>query len=77
MDFIGTNNSGRWPRHAGHDHGSEEELTDEMAYNALIAKGITMVVLCSVSVIMGLVPLQMAKWFGWENVKSANDFNVR
>ncbi|XP_015589928.1 zinc transporter ZIP1 [Cephus cinctus] len=43
-----------------HDTTSEEDIAA-----VLIAKGTTMVVLCIVSISVGLVPIQLAKWFNW------------
>ncbi|XP_048513105.1 zinc transporter ZIP1-like isoform X3 [Athalia rosae] len=40
-----------------------EEVKDGSAI--LIAKGVTMCVLCGVSICMGLIPMQLAKWFKW------------
>jgi len=34
--------------------------------DVLIAKAVTMVVLCTVSVIMGIVPMFLAKWLKWD-----------
>ncbi|XP_072748012.1 zinc transporter ZIP1-like isoform X2 [Anoplolepis gracilipes] len=46
--------------HHYHDHplDSHEEV--------LTAKAVTMVVLCSVSTIMGIIPMFFAKWFKWD-----------
>ncbi|XP_043468996.1 zinc transporter ZIP1-like isoform X3 [Leptopilina heterotoma] len=38
----------------------------------LIVKGVTMLVLCSVSICMGLLPLQMNKWLKWTSPKNGN-----
>ncbi|XP_051165423.1 zinc transporter ZIP1-like isoform X3 [Leptopilina boulardi] len=49
--------------------GQEDE--DKQAA-VLMVKGITMLVLCSVSICMGLLPLQMNKWLKWTSPKNGN-----
>lgn len=43
----------------------------------LIVKGVTMLVLCSVSICMGLLPLQMNKWLKWTSPKNGNSVRYR
>lgn len=43
----------------------ETRLADDDPYNVLVAKGVTMVVLCAVSTCMGILPMFLAKWFKW------------
>ncbi|XP_033231461.1 zinc transporter ZIP1-like isoform X2 [Belonocnema kinseyi] len=49
----------------------EHDATDKQTA-VQIAKGVTMIVLCSVSICMGLLPIQMAKWLKWTSSKSGN-----
>ncbi|KAG5343823.1 S39A3 protein, partial [Acromyrmex heyeri] len=44
----------------------EEHSSEDMEKDALIAKAVTMVVLCIVSTIMGIVPMFLAKWLKWD-----------
>ncbi|XP_070152854.1 zinc transporter ZIP1-like isoform X3 [Polyergus mexicanus] len=46
--------------HHNHDHPLESHK------EVLTAKAVTMVVLCSVSTIMGILPIFLAKWFKWD-----------
>lgn len=50
-----------------HDHDHEEDENDEI----IVAKATAMVVLFSVSMICGMVPFKLAKWFKWTD--SASD----
>ena len=49
-----------------------ENETEDKQTAVLIAKGVTMIVLCFVSIFMGLLPLQMAKWLKWTSSKNGN-----
>ncbi|KYM76593.1 Zinc transporter ZIP3 [Atta colombica] len=44
----------------------EEHSSEDTEKDILIAKAITMVVLCIVSTIMGIVPMFLAKWLKWD-----------
>ncbi|KAG5316151.1 S39A1 protein, partial [Acromyrmex insinuator] len=44
----------------------EEHSSENMEKDVLIAKAVTMVVLCIVSTIMGIVPMFLAKWLKWD-----------
>lgn len=46
-------------------HGGEHSSKDS-ENDVLIAKAVTMVVLCTVSTIMGIVPMFLAKWLKWD-----------
>jgi hypothetical protein len=48
--------------HDAEMHSSKQDSWEDV----LIAKAVTMVVLCSVSTIMGIVPMFLAKWFKWD-----------
>ncbi|KAI4495217.1 hypothetical protein M0804_001418 [Polistes exclamans] len=48
-----------------HDHDHDHDPSDVDTQKVLIAKAVTMVVLCSVSTIMGIFPMQLAKWLKW------------
>lgn len=43
----------------------EARHLDGNTSNVLIAKAVTMAVLCTVSICMGILPMQLAKWFKW------------
>lgn len=47
-------------------------LADDDPASVLIAKGVTMVVLCTVSTCMGILPMFLAKWFKWHTSDHAN-----
>ncbi|KMQ90809.1 zinc transporter zip3 [Lasius niger] len=49
----------------GHHH-HDLSLDPHKAKDVLTAKAVTMVVLCSVSTIMGIIPMFLAKWFKWD-----------
>ncbi|KYN38834.1 Zinc transporter ZIP3 [Trachymyrmex septentrionalis] len=44
----------------------EEGYSENTEKDVLIAKAVTMVVLCTVSTIMGIVPMFLAKWLKWD-----------
>lgn len=46
-------------------HGDEGQSKDTEK-EVLTAKAVTMVVLCTVSTIMGIVPMFLAKWLKWD-----------
>ncbi|XP_029671341.1 zinc transporter ZIP1-like isoform X4 [Formica exsecta] len=50
----------------GHHHDHNHDHTLESHKEVLTAKAVTMVVLCSVSTIMGILPIFLAKWFKWD-----------
>lgn len=51
---------------ADHDSDHDEHVTNDVdPQKVLIAKAVTMIVLCSVSTFMGLFPMQLAKWLKW------------
>lgn len=56
------------PHHDDH-HG---HLEDTNMSSVLIAKGVTMIILCVVSTCMGILPLQMAKCLKWNTTDVAN-----
>lgn len=61
---------------AEHYNDHDVHVTDDVNSNkVLIAKAVTMVVLCSVSTLMGLFPMQLAKWLKWNT--SGNIQNPR
>ncbi|KAG7207375.1 hypothetical protein KM043_009036 [Ampulex compressa] len=60
--------SSEHPMHVEEHH---HEL-DVNASSVLIAKGVTMIVLCSVSTCMGILPMQMAKWLKWNTTDVTN-----
>lgn len=45
---------------------NEEGQSKDTEKDVLTAKAVTMVVLCSVSTIMGIVPMFLAKWLKWD-----------
>ncbi|XP_029172450.1 zinc transporter ZIP1-like isoform X2 [Nylanderia fulva] len=49
----------------GHHH-HDDPLDPYKPQDVLIAKAVTMVVLCTVSTIMGIMPMLLAKWFKWD-----------
>lgn len=58
-----------------HPHDEEYEKhyhNDENMSDVLIAKGITMIILCTVSTCMGILPMQMAKCLKW-NISNAEN----
>lgn len=44
----------------------EEKPSQDTEQEVLVAKAVTMVVLCTVSTIMGIVPMFLAKWLKWD-----------
>lgn len=48
--------------HNADDHSPTKDSWEDV----LTAKAVTMVVLCSVSTIMGIIPMFLAKWFKWD-----------
>ncbi|OAD53872.1 Zinc transporter ZIP3 [Eufriesea mexicana] len=54
-----------------HKEDEEHNHKDDMS-SVLIAKGITMVILCIVSICMGILPMQMAKYFKWNTSDVGN-----
>ncbi|KYN27266.1 Zinc transporter ZIP1 [Trachymyrmex cornetzi] len=44
----------------------EEHSSEDTEKDVLIAKAVTMVVLCIVSTIMGILPMFLAKWLKWD-----------
>lgn len=46
-----------------HDEGEPSEDAEK---DVLTAKAVTMVVLCTVSTIMGIIPMFLAKWLKWD-----------
>lgn len=47
-----------------HDEG--EHPSEDTEKDVLTAKAVTMVVLCTVSTIMGIIPMFLAKWLKWD-----------
>lgn len=50
-----------------HSHHEDEEHDHEDANMSqiLLAKGVTMIILCTVSICMGILPMQLARCFKW------------
>ncbi|XP_011264589.1 zinc transporter ZIP1 isoform X3 [Camponotus floridanus] len=48
----------------GHHHDDDHPLNSHK--DVLTAKAVTMVVLCTVSTTMGIIPMFLAKWFKWD-----------
>lgn len=44
----------------------EEHASKDSENEVLVAKAVTMVVLCTVSTIMGIIPMFLAKWLKWD-----------
>lgn len=44
----------------------EEHVSKDSEKDVLVAKAVTMLVLCTVSTIMGIVPIFLAKWLKWD-----------
>lgn len=44
----------------------DEEHAEDSENEVLVAKAVTMVVLCTVSTIMGIIPMFLAKWLKWD-----------
>lgn len=63
--------------HHHHHDGATNVLNERLAHEVeadgessiLLAKGVTMVVLCSVSICMGLLPLGLAKCCKWTSTE--------
>lgn len=55
-----------------HHHHEDAHPTDYDASKVLIAKGVTMVVLCTVSTCMGILPMFLAKMFNWTTAGQVN-----
>ncbi|KZC10726.1 Zinc transporter ZIP3 [Dufourea novaeangliae] len=55
-----------------HDHDHDKDMS-----SVLIAKGVTMIILCGVSTCMGILPMQMAKWLKWNANDIANPRSTR
>ncbi|XP_020288069.1 zinc transporter ZIP1-like isoform X3 [Pseudomyrmex gracilis] len=53
-----------------HEH-DEHSTTEETEKDGLIAKAVTMVVLCTVSTVMGIIPMFLAKMLKW-NIEGQN-----
>lgn len=51
--------------HPFHDQKNQDDDQDENLSNVLVAKGVTMVILCTVSITMGILPMQVAKRLKW------------
>lgn len=49
------------------DHHEKEDM-----YDVLVAKGVTMIILCAVSTCMGILPMQMAKCLKWKTSDVGN-----
>ena len=45
-----------------HSHNQNETMTDNNIYGVLTAKAVTMITLCFVSLFMGIIPMQIAKY---------------
>lgn len=52
--------------HRDHDHDHDHDHPLDSHNDVLTAKAVTMVVLCTVSTIMGIIPIFLAKWFKWD-----------
>lgn len=55
-----------------HSHEEDEEHHKDDMSSILIAKGITMIILCTVSTCMGILPMQLAKYFKWNTSDVGN-----
>lgn len=58
--------------HPHEEEYEEHQHNDESISNVLIAKGITMIILCTVSTCMGILPMQIAKCLKW-NISNAEN----
>ncbi|XP_014473188.1 PREDICTED: zinc transporter ZIP1-like isoform X3 [Dinoponera quadriceps] len=54
-----------------------EESSDDDPSRVLIAKGVTMAVLCIVSTCMGILPMLLAKWFKWNSTGHVNPRSMK
>ncbi|CAD1474365.1 unnamed protein product, partial [Heterotrigona itama] len=61
--------------HPFHDQGNQDHDHDENMSNVLVAKGVTMVILCTVSITMGILPMQVAKRLKWNTSGVENPSN--
>lgn len=55
-----------------HYRNEGETPSDEDSSRVLVAKGVTMAVLCTVSTCMGILPMLLAKWFKWDATGHVN-----
>ncbi|XP_078051122.1 zinc transporter ZIP3 isoform X2 [Augochlora pura] len=69
--------------HDGHDHDDHDhddhhhdDDHDDIS-RVLIAKGVTMAILCIVSTCMGILPMQLAKCLKWNTVSATNPRSTR
>ncbi|KAK1128805.1 hypothetical protein K0M31_019953 [Melipona bicolor] len=58
-------------------HENQDDDHDENMSNVLIAKGVTMVILCTVSITMGILPMQVAKQLKWNTSSVENPRSTR
>lgn len=58
-------------RHDDHDHDHDDD-EDEDTSSTIVAKIVAMCVLFSLSFLMGCIPLQLSKWFKWEESPKNN-----
>ncbi|XP_026672652.1 zinc transporter ZIP3-like isoform X3 [Ceratina calcarata] len=58
-------------------HADDEEEHQENESSVLIAKGVTMAILCTVSICMGILPLQVARCLKWNASDVANPRSTR
>lgn len=59
-------------RHGDHDHDHDHDDGDEDQSATNVAKIVAMCVLFSLSFLMGCIPLQLSKWFKWEESPQNN-----
>lgn len=59
-------------RHDDHDHDHDHDDEDEDTSSTIVAKIVSMCVLFTLSFVMGCIPLQLSKWFKWEESPKNN-----
>ncbi|XP_076754690.1 zinc transporter ZIP1-like isoform X2 [Xylocopa sonorina] len=62
--------------HSQHEE-EEDHHEDGNMWNVLVAKGVTMIILCIVSICMGILPMQVAKWLKWNATDVGNPRSMK
>ncbi|XP_011152236.1 zinc transporter ZIP1 isoform X3 [Harpegnathos saltator] len=60
-----------------HYHDEEALSSDDDPSRVLVAKGVTMAVLCTVSTCMGILPMFLAKWYKWDTTEHVNPRSMK